>query len=73
MLMSTFKIGQYYDQLFEKLSPKEVIDNLEATSTNDINCYLESMDAAELIDQEREERVKTEVEKLEDKTTLIYV
>lgn len=30
MLMSTFKIGQYYDQLFEKLSQKEVIDNLEA-------------------------------------------
>lgn len=57
----------------EKKRKIELFVTLEATNTNDINCYLESMDAAELIDQEREERVKTEVEKLEGKTTLIYV
>lgn len=46
---------------------------LEANSSHEILCYLESIDAAESIDIEREKRVMEEVEKIEDKTTIIFV
>jgi len=51
----------------------EVFITLEASSAHDIICYLESMDAAELVDKNREELVMKEVEKLEGKTTIMYV
>lgn len=51
----------------------EVYVSLEADSAHDISCFLESMDAAELVDQNREERVNQEVQKLEGKTTIMYV
>lgn len=51
----------------------EVFISLEASSGHDINCYLESMDASEMIDLEREKRVDEEVKKLEGLTTIMYV
>ena len=40
---------------------------------NEIKCFIESVDAAELADQLREELVEKEVEKIKDYTTVIYV
>lgn len=39
---------------------------------HDIKCYLESVDAAELIDKISEERISKEVEKIEELTTVIF-
>lgn len=57
----------------EEAKKIEVYVSLEASSGHDINCYLESMDAAEIVDQEREKRVDEEVKKLEGLTTIIFV
>jgi len=51
----------------------EVFISLEASSGHDINCYLESMDAAEMVDKEREKRVNEEVNKIDSKTTVLFV
>ena len=45
---------------------------LEANSSHDINCYLESIDAAELIDASRSNMVMNEVVKIENDTTVIF-
>jgi hypothetical protein len=59
--------------LIEGQSPQriEVFPVLEADG-RDIVCTLESMDAAEGIDQYRAEAVLEEVEKIKDKTTVIF-
>ncbi|WP_438423227.1 hypothetical protein [Aquimarina macrocephali] len=46
---------------------------LEANSAHEINCYLESVDAAEMIDKIIEERLQKEVEAIEEYTTVIYI
>jgi hypothetical protein len=45
---------------------------LEANGNSGINCYLESIDAAELIETLFEQRVEEEVEKIKDWVTVIY-
>ncbi|WP_405329524.1 hypothetical protein [Leeuwenhoekiella sp. LLG6367-2.1] len=46
---------------------------IEASSSLDVRCFLESADAAENIDKVREERVMQEVEKLQEFTTVIFI
>lgn len=46
---------------------------LEANSANEIICYLESVDAAEMIDKIIEKRLKKEIEAIEEYTTIIYI
>lgn len=46
---------------------------IEASSSLDVRCFLESADAAESIDQVREARVIQEVEKIQDHTTVIFI
>ncbi len=46
---------------------------LEANSAHEIKCYLESVDAAEMIDTIIEERLQKEVKAIEKYTTIIYV
>jgi len=45
---------------------------LEANGNSGINCYLESIDAAELIETLFEQRVEEEVEKIKEWVTVIY-
>jgi hypothetical protein len=45
---------------------------LEANGNSSINCYLESVDAAELIETLFEQRVEEEVEKIKDWVTVVY-
>jgi hypothetical protein len=45
---------------------------LEANGNNGINCFLESVDAAEIIETLFENRVEEEVEKIKDWVTVIY-
>jgi hypothetical protein len=46
---------------------------IEAGSSLDIKCFLESADAAELVDESREKRVMEEVGKIEKNTTVIFI
>jgi hypothetical protein len=46
---------------------------IEAGSSLDIKCFLESADAAELVDESREKRVMEEVGKIEKHTTVIFI
>lgn len=57
----------------EEAKKIEVYVSLEASSSHDINCFLESMDAAEIVDQVREARIDEEVNKLEGLTTILFV
>jgi hypothetical protein len=50
----------------------EVSIILEVKNGSDIICFLESIDAAELIESQFEARVKEEVERIKDFTTIIY-
>ena len=60
--------------LLEGESPVEIDVNviLEVGGSNGIICYLESIDAAEIIEQQFEERVNQEVDKIKDWVTVIH-
>jgi hypothetical protein len=60
--------------LLEGEEPTEIEVNviLEANGNSGINCYLESVDAAEMIEQQFALRVEQEVEKIKDWVTVIY-
>lgn len=45
---------------------------LEASGTSEIRCYLESIDASEIIENLFESKVIEEVEKIKDHVTIIY-
>lgn len=45
---------------------------LEANGASEIRCYLESIDAAEMIETQFENRVEEEVEKIKEFSTVIY-
>lgn len=59
--------------LLEGEEPIEIEVNvvLEANGNSEIKCYLESIDAAELIESQFQERVNQEIEKLKDFVTII--
>jgi hypothetical protein len=59
--------------LLEGEDPVEISVNvvLEADSSSQIKCYLESVDAAELIEELFEKRVNEEIEKIKDFVTII--
>ena len=50
----------------------EVAVTLEASGTSQIECFLESIEAAEIIEEQFEKRVSEEVEKIKEFTTIIY-
>ena len=59
--------------IIEGKEPKSVEVNVVLEVENgDIICCLESMDAAEFIDEIREKAVLEEVEVIKDKTTIIF-
>lgn len=60
--------------LLEGEDPVEIQVNviLEIGGNNGIVCYLESIDAAEMIEEQFEERVEQEVEKIKDWVTIIH-
>lgn len=60
--------------LLEGEPPVEIEVNviLEVGGNNGIICYLESIDAAEIIEQQFEERVNQEIEKIKDWVTVIH-
>lgn len=60
--------------LLEGEEPLQIEVNivLEASGSNDIICYLESVDAAELIEEHFALRVNQEVEKIQDFVTVIF-
>jgi hypothetical protein len=60
--------------LLEGEEPVEIEVNviLEANGNNGINCYLESIDAAEMIENQFALRVEQEVDKIKDWVTVIY-
>ena len=60
--------------LVEGDEPTEITVNvfLEASGGHDINCYLESVEAAELIEQKFEEYIEAECQKLSEKVPVIY-
>ncbi len=60
--------------LLEGEEPVEIQVNviLEVGGNNGIFCYLESIDAAEMIEQQFEQRVNQEVEKIKDWVTVIH-
>lgn len=60
--------------LLEGEDPTEIEVNviLEANGNSGINCYLESVDAAEMIEEQFALRVEQEVEKIKDWVTVIY-
>lgn len=60
--------------LLEGENPVEIEVNivLEASGTNDIVCYLESVDVAEMIEELFTQRVDEEVEKIQDFVTVIF-
>ena len=57
--MGNFRIGQHYDEALRTMQPLE------------IKCYLESIDAAELIEEQFKLRVEEEIEKIKDFVTII--
>jgi hypothetical protein len=60
--------------LLEGEEPTEIEVNviLEANGNSGINCYLESVDAAEMIEEQFALRVEQEVDKIKDWVTVIY-
>ncbi|WP_456867557.1 hypothetical protein [Galbibacter sp. BG1] len=50
----------------------ELSVTLEVEGSNQIICFLESIDAAELIDKITEERIEEEIEAIKDMTTVIF-
>jgi hypothetical protein len=60
--------------LLEGEEPVEIEVNviLEANGNSGINCFLESVDAAEMIEEQFALRVEQEVEKIKDWVTVIY-
>lgn len=60
--------------LLEGEEPVEIEVNviLEANGNNGINCFLESVDAAEMIEEQFALRVEQEVDKIKDWVTVIY-
>jgi hypothetical protein len=60
--------------LLEGEEPVEIEVNvvLEANGNNGINCFLESIDAAEMIEEQFAKRVEEEVTKIEEWSTVIY-
>lgn len=59
--------------LLEGEEPLEIEVNviLETNGNSEIKCYLESIDAAELIEQQFEQRINQEIEKIKDFVTII--
>ena len=60
--------------LLEGEDPTQIEVNvvLEANGNNNIVCFLESVEAAEMIEQQFAERVSQEILKIEDWVTVIY-
>jgi hypothetical protein len=44
---------------------------LEAVNSSSINCYLESIDASEMIEEQFKQRVSQEIDKIKDWVTII--
>ena len=59
--------------LIEGKDPKEIeVTVVLEVNNGEIECYLESIDGAEFIDDIREKAVLEEVEKIKDRTTIIF-